>query len=112
MGIEADKFNGRRWQTVIPQQSWPTIRGSTLTWMIPCISSDSRGAGTSEWFATRQFFNGELRYATLSEEIPSYINQHSQVNLCVARALRSIHCERRPILAHENQHQKVTLHPG
>ena len=112
MGIEADKFNGRRWQTVIPQQSWPTIRGPTLTWMIPCISSDSRGAGTSEWFDTRQFFNGELRYATLSEEIPSYINQHSQVNLCVARALRSIHCERRPILAHENQHQKVTLHPG
>ena len=69
------------------------------------------GAGTSEWFDTRQFFNGDLRYATLSEEIPSYITQHSQVNLCVARALRSIHCERRPILAHKNQHQNVPLHP-
>ena len=98
MGLQNRRFNGRRWREAIISHGWVRPTPSPIKWMTPCILSDSRGAGATEWFDIAPFFTGEIWQYLLSEEVPRYTNINDIDIPCVARAVRFRRRERGPLL--------------
>jgi len=72
----------------IPKSAMAPGRGQ-LTWDIPEMHSDSKGAEVTEWVNTHQFIIGQLLFVRLSEEVPRYQMVDGQKINYVALAVRS-----------------------